>query len=145
MKTRKRFSIFGVIGVLILLLAFGLTGCGGKEEEKAETPKEPAVEKAEAPKEAAAPVEKTLVFGRGGDSVGLDPAYETDGNSFMVCDNVFEALVFYADESTALEPGYCFSEERHACRTGTFPFDRTTPHAGGMLNSGIFCYSFQPL
>ena len=47
----------------------------------------------------------TLVFGRGGDSVGLDPAYETDGNSFMVCDNVFEALVEYADESTALEPG----------------------------------------
>jgi len=47
----------------------------------------------------------TLIFGRGGDSVGLDPAYETDGNSFMICDNIFEALVFYADESTALEPG----------------------------------------
>jgi len=47
----------------------------------------------------------TLVFGRGGDSVGLDPAYETDGNSFMICDNIFEALVAYADESTALEPG----------------------------------------
>jgi peptide/nickel transport system substrate-binding protein len=55
---------------------------------------------------AAAPKKGgTLVFGRGGDSVGLDPAYETDGNSFMVCDNVFEALVSYADESTALEPG----------------------------------------
>ncbi|MFZ1955863.1 MAG: ABC transporter substrate-binding protein [Desulfobacterales bacterium] len=47
----------------------------------------------------------TLVFGRGGDSVGLDPAYETDGNSFMICDNIYEALVFYRDESTALEPG----------------------------------------
>ena len=47
----------------------------------------------------------TLVFGRGGDSVGLDPAYETDGNSFMIADNIFEALVAYADESTALEPG----------------------------------------
>ena len=23
----------------------------------------------------------------------------------MVCDNIYEALVFYADESTALEPG----------------------------------------
>ena len=34
----------------------------------------------------------TLVFGRGGDSVGLDPAYETDGNSFLVCDNIFEAI-----------------------------------------------------
>jgi peptide/nickel transport system substrate-binding protein len=47
----------------------------------------------------------TLIFGRGGDSVGLDPAYETDGNSFMVCDNIYEALVAYKDESTALEPG----------------------------------------
>ena len=47
----------------------------------------------------------TLVFGRGGDSVGLDPAYETDGNSFMICDNIYEALVAYKDESTALEPG----------------------------------------
>jgi peptide/nickel transport system substrate-binding protein len=44
----------------------------------------------------------TLIFGRGGDSVGLDPAYETDGNSFMICDNVLEALVEYKDESTAL-------------------------------------------
>jgi peptide/nickel transport system substrate-binding protein len=47
----------------------------------------------------------TLIFGRGGDSVGLDPAYETDGNSFMICDNIYETLVAYKDESTALEPG----------------------------------------
>ena len=47
----------------------------------------------------------TLIFGRGGDSVGLDPAYETDGNSFMICDNVLEALVEYKDESTDIEPG----------------------------------------
>ena len=47
----------------------------------------------------------TLIWGRGGDSVGLDPAYETDGNSFQVCDNIYEALVFYKDESTDLEPG----------------------------------------
>ena len=47
----------------------------------------------------------TLVFGRGGDSVGLDPAYETDGNSFMICDNVHEGLIFYRDETTDLEPG----------------------------------------
>jgi len=54
---------------------------------------------------AAAKPGGTLVFGRGGDSVGLDPAYETDGNSFMICDNIYEALVAYKDESTALEPG----------------------------------------
>ncbi|MFH1135095.1 MAG: ABC transporter substrate-binding protein [Pseudomonadota bacterium] len=53
----------------------------------------------------------TLVYGRGGDSVGLDPAYETDGNSFMVCDNVFEALVGFQPESTALEPSLAKSWE----------------------------------
>ena len=47
----------------------------------------------------------TFIWGRGGDSVGLDPAYETDGNSFQVCDNIYEALVAYKDESTELEPG----------------------------------------
>lgn len=47
----------------------------------------------------------TIIFGRGGDSSGLDPAFETDGNSFMICDNVFDQLVLYADESTDLVPG----------------------------------------
>ena len=53
----------------------------------------------------------TLVFGRGGDSVGLDPAYETDGNSFMICDNVYESLIFYKEESTDIEPGLATSWE----------------------------------
>jgi peptide/nickel transport system substrate-binding protein len=47
----------------------------------------------------------TLVYGRGADGPGLDPAYETDGNSFMICDNIYEALVFHKDESTETEPG----------------------------------------
>ncbi|MGQ9750407.1 ABC transporter substrate-binding protein [Desulfosoma sp.] len=51
----------------------------------------------------------TLVFGRGGDSVGLDPAFETDGNSFMICDNVYDQLVLYADESTDIVPGLATS------------------------------------
>ncbi len=53
----------------------------------------------------------TLVFGRGGDSAGLDPAFETDGNSFMIADNVFDQLVLYADESTELVPGLATSWE----------------------------------
>ena len=30
-------------------------------------------------------VGNTLIFGRGGDSVGLDPAHKEDGESFKVC------------------------------------------------------------
>jgi ABC-type transport system substrate-binding protein len=51
----------------------------------------------------------TLIYGRGGDSVGLDPAYETDGNSFMICDNTMEALVDFKDESTEVMPGLATS------------------------------------
>jgi ABC-type transport system substrate-binding protein len=59
---------------------------------------------AQAPKKGG-----TLIYGRGGDSVGLDPAYETDGNSFMICDNTMEALVDFKDESTEVMPGLATS------------------------------------
>ena len=49
--------------------------------------------------------ENVLVMGRGGDSVGLDPALEDDGESFKVCDNLYDTLVQYKQESTDLEPG----------------------------------------
>ena len=47
---------------------------------------------------------QTLVYGRGGDTVGLDPALETDGESFKVADNIYDTLVRFKEESTALEP-----------------------------------------
>ena len=47
---------------------------------------------------------QTLVYGRGGDSVGLDPALETDGESFKVCDNVYETLVTFRPENTEVVP-----------------------------------------
>lgn len=83
---------------LVLCMAFVFGGCAKKEE--APKQKTPAATSAEGPKEGG-----TLVFGRGGDSVGLDPAYETDGNSFMVADNIYEQLVAYMDETTDIEPG----------------------------------------
>jgi peptide/nickel transport system substrate-binding protein len=38
------------------------------------------------------------------DAVGLDPAHESDGESFKVCDNVYEMLVRFAATSTEIEP-----------------------------------------
>ena len=55
--------------------------------------------------------ERTLVYGRGGDSVGLDPALETDGESFKVCDNIYETLVSFVPERTDLAPGLATSWE----------------------------------
>ena len=65
----------------ILLLAVLLTACGGGENTN-----------------------NTLVFGRGSDSIGLDPGLENDGESFKVCDNIYETLVAYESESTAIVP-----------------------------------------
>jgi ABC-type transport system substrate-binding protein len=42
----------------------------------------------------------TLVFGRGGDSVGLDPASRTDGESFNVTDHIFDSLVAFKPGTT---------------------------------------------
>ena len=53
----------------------------------------------------------TLIFGRGGDSVGLDPAQEEDGESFKVCENIYDRLVQYKDESTEIEPALAESWE----------------------------------
>ena len=53
----------------------------------------------------------TLIFGRGGDSVGLDPAHEEDGESFKVCENIYDRLVQYKDESTEIEPALAESWE----------------------------------
>jgi peptide/nickel transport system substrate-binding protein len=46
-----------------------------------------------------------LIYGRGGDSVSLDPAKETDGESLNVCDNIFETLVQFKLGTTEIEPG----------------------------------------
>ncbi len=51
----------------------------------------------------------TLIFGRGGDSVGLDPAHEEDGESFKVCENIYDTLVQYKDQSTEIEPALATS------------------------------------
>ena len=45
-----------------------------------------------------------LVFGRSGDSTGLDPARETDGESYMIADNVYETLVQFKAGTTEIEP-----------------------------------------
>lgn len=46
----------------------------------------------------------TLIFGRGGDSVGLDPANITDGESTRVTEMIFEGLVGFKGETTDIVP-----------------------------------------
>lgn len=56
---------------------------------------------------AAAP--KILVYARGADSRGLDPAYVDDGESAKVMCNIYENLVKYKTGSTEIEPALATS------------------------------------
>ncbi len=48
---------------------------------------------------------KVLIFGRGGDSVSLDPIVVTDGESYKVTKNIFDTLVNFGEQDTDINPG----------------------------------------
>lgn len=54
---------------------------------------------------------KTLIWGRGNDSVTLDPAFAADGESNKVIINIFEGLVRYKDNTSDIEPALALSWE----------------------------------
>ncbi|HDD25289.1 MAG TPA: ABC transporter substrate-binding protein [Chloroflexi bacterium] len=83
-------------GLLVLIMVAGLAvSCGPKPTEPPAT-EEPVVEEpAEEPAAGG-----TFIFGRGGDSVQLDPAIVTDGESFRVTGQCLEPLYQYEPGST---------------------------------------------
>lgn len=94
-------------GVLILVLAVmvGIAGCGGGSNEAAPEPgNDPALEQ-------EATVQDTLIFGRGGDSVALDPGIVTDGESLKIAQQVFDTLLSYEPGSTKVQPSLAESWE----------------------------------
>jgi len=83
MSKKTIYTLFGLFMVFCLVL----TACG--------------------PKDATEAVEEDLdifIFGRGGDSVRLDPALVTDGESFRVTGQLLEPLYQYEQGSTVPVP-----------------------------------------
>ncbi|SMC64738.1 ABC transporter substrate-binding protein [Papillibacter cinnamivorans] len=94
MKKNYRFLALA----LSLVLCIGLlAGCSGGSASTTATP---------APTEAT--LADTLIFAQGADPRGLDPAMVDDGESSKVIVNIYEGLLKYAKDSTALEP--CLAE-----------------------------------
>jgi ABC-type transport system substrate-binding protein len=58
-----------------------------------------------------APGKDTLIFARNGDSVSLDCVDETDGESFWICEQVFEALADFEPGTTDVIPALAESWE----------------------------------
>lgn len=94
---KKGLTIFLLVA---LVFSLSLTGCGGTEETAAPPDNN---------QQPAPPKDKVLVFGRGGDSVSLDPANVTDGESLNVTTNIYDTLIDYAEGTTDLVPGLALS------------------------------------
>ncbi|MCL6517551.1 ABC transporter substrate-binding protein [Alicyclobacillus sp.] len=77
-----------------------LSGCGGTTTTQAN---------GTAP--AAAAGQKTLIFGRSGDSITLDPSGSTDDESNMVAQEIYDTLVTYKIGTSELQPDLATSWE----------------------------------
>jgi peptide/nickel transport system substrate-binding protein len=84
-----------------------------------------------------------LVFARSGDSVGLDPAREDDGESYYPADNIYETLVEFKPGSTDVMPG--LAESWTATAGGleyTFKLRKNVKfHDGTPFNADAVVYS----
>ncbi len=88
--------------------------------------------------------ENVFVFGRGQDSVGLDPAHEDDGESFNVTGNIYDTLVRFKVESTEVEPSLAESWEiSEDGKVYTFHLLKgVTFHDGTPFNADAVLFSF---
>ncbi|MFF2798030.1 ABC transporter substrate-binding protein [Lysinibacillus xylanilyticus] len=103
MKKKKLWTL-GVM--LILVLSTILAACGGSD-----TKDTGSKDTSSSGDTASSGEPKTLVYGRGGDSVALDPAVVTDGESFTVTANIYETLVNFGEKDVTIQPGLAKSWE----------------------------------
>ncbi len=100
-------KLFYILGAMILSLSMVLSACAPQPAATTQAP--PAQTEAPAPTQPAptqppppteAPKPTTFIFGRGGDSVGLDLAIVTDGESTRVGGQILESLYTFAPGTT---------------------------------------------
>ena len=104
MMSKKAWLLFFVLLLTVSTALFGCSSDDGATEDDGGGNDDTTEEEA-TPEESDADVQDTLVFGRGGDSVGLDPITVTDGESFKVTKNIFETLVKFGRDNTEINPG----------------------------------------
>ncbi|WP_370872553.1 ABC transporter substrate-binding protein [Paenibacillus zeirhizosphaerae] len=101
MRKKRWYSMF----VMMLAAVIVLAGCGGGSGEGADPAADPSSDQGDASQN------NTLIFGRGGDSVALDPSITTDGESSKVAQQVFDRLLEYEEGSTTVKPSLAESYE----------------------------------
>ncbi|NJP37844.1 ABC transporter substrate-binding protein [Alkalicoccus luteus] len=96
--------------------------------------------------EAGTPSEdQTLIFARGGDSVSLDYASVTDGESSRVTEQIYESLLSFEEDSFEIQPGLAEDWEVHDDGTRyTFQLrEGVTFHDGTDFNADAVKLNFE--
>ncbi|QQE73110.1 ABC transporter substrate-binding protein [Brevibacillus composti] len=104
-------KVMSTIMTSLLALSMVLAGCSSSQTTQQPTDQGTQNQPAPPAAEPAKSGPKQLIYGRGGDSVGLDPIAQTDGESFKVTENIMETLVKYKDDNTEVVPALAESWE----------------------------------
>ena len=96
--------------LMLLTMALFLAACNSEEDSSSSTTdsntdSSETTTEDNTKEDTSSSTPQVLVFGRGGDSVSLDPAIVTDGESFKVTQNLFETLLNFGEEDTTINPG----------------------------------------
>lgn len=94
--------------MMLLIMSLFLAACGADDAEtsSSETGKDSSTNTDSSTTDnSSSSTPQVLVFGRGADSVSLDPGIVTDGESFKVTQNVFETLLNFGEQDTTINPG----------------------------------------
>ncbi len=145
--------------LLSLALVFVLAACGGEDEpadgdgggddeETADDTEEADGDDSEESEDEAAgeaAADQTLIFARGGDSVSLDYASVTDGESSRVTKQIYETLIEFDEDSFEIGPG--LAEDWDVSDDGlTFTFqlrEGVTFHDGTNFNAEAVKINFE--
>ncbi|TQR19303.1 ABC transporter substrate-binding protein [Psychrobacillus vulpis] len=95
-------KIWSFITLMVFALILVLAACSSDDTSSEQPKKE---DEGTTEKETSSTGNKVLIFGRGGDSVSLDPIAVTDGESFKVTQNVFETLLNFGEQDTTIHEG----------------------------------------
>ncbi|MBY0223028.1 MULTISPECIES: ABC transporter substrate-binding protein [Sporosarcina] len=125
--------------IMLLVLSTALAACSGGDDKEGSSDKD---------KDAAdtgGNENKTLVFGRGGDSTSLDPSRVTEGETFKVTVNLFETLLNFGEQDTTVQPGLAKEwEPSEDGLTYTFQLEEGVKfHDGTDLNAEAVVKNFE--
>lgn len=94
--------------MMLLIMSLFLAACGADDAEtsSSESGNDSSTSTdSSTTDDSSSSTPQVLVFGRGADSVSLDPGIVTDGESFKVTQNLFETLLNFGEQDTTINPG----------------------------------------